>query len=136
MRHLFLVPSVLLVSLQLLAFEALAQAPAGGAAPHRPGFGEMLGNLFPLIIMVFLIFYFLVTRPQQQRLKAMEQLHGSLKKGDLVMTTSGIIARVGGIESDHFVLEIASGVRVKFEKTAVNRKVEKADQSKSESKEK
>ena len=103
--------------------DALAQAAAAPAA-HRPGFGEMLGNLFPLIIMVFFIFYFLVTRPQQQQQKALQDLHAALKRGDLVLTSSGIIARVSGIEADHFVLEIASGVKVKFEKSSVTRKVE------------
>ncbi|NMC63537.1 MAG: preprotein translocase subunit YajC [SAR324 cluster bacterium] len=107
-------------------------AQAAPAQVKRPGFGELLGNLFPLIIMVFFIFYFMVTRPQQQRQKALEDLHKELKKGDLVMTTSGIIARVSGIESDCFLLEIASGVKVKFEKSSVTRKLEKIASSKSE----
>lgn len=133
-RHISLPSSrAFLISLFLsAAFPAssvLAQTQQPG---HRPGFGEILGNLFPLIIMVFFIFYFMVTRPQQQKQKALEDLHAGLKKGDLVLTASGIIGRISGIESDHFVVEIASGVKVKFEKSTVNRKIEKVEQSKSE----
>ncbi len=118
------------IAISLRTLDAYAQTVA--AQPNRASFGELLGNLFPLIIMVFIIFHFMVTRPQQQRQKALEGLHKDLKKGDLVMTSSGIIARVSGIESDYFLLEIAAGTKVKFEKSSVTRKIEKVEQSKSE----
>lgn len=108
----------------VIANDAMAQASAGQVGMQRPSFGEMLGNMFPMIILVYFVFYFLVTRPKQQQQKQLLSLHSSLKKGDLVLTSSGIIARVSGIEPDHFLLDISNGVKVKFVKSHVLQKVE------------
>ena len=108
---------------------ALAQAAPG--AVKKPSLAEMFSNLLPLIIMVFFVFYFLVTRPQQQKIRQQEALMNALKKGDLVSTSSGILGRVAGIESDHILVEVASGVKVKFEKSAITQRIEKTEQSKS-----
>ncbi|NLF25081.1 MAG: preprotein translocase subunit YajC [Deltaproteobacteria bacterium] len=79
----------------------------------------------PMILMVFLIFYLLVILPQQKQLKMQEALLTSLKKGEMVLTSSGIIARVAGVENDHVLLEISNGVKVKFERSHIKFRVEK-----------
>ncbi len=93
--------------------EVFAQASAapGGQAPQ----GQMFFHTMVMLGIVFMVFYFLVFSPQQKKLKAQAALHASLKKGDSVVTSSGIIGRVAAVEKEYILLEIASNVRVKFE---------------------
>ena len=112
----------LLFASMLFVSEAFAQAAAGGP-PQSPG--EALMRTLPMLGIVFLIFYFLVFRPQQKKLNAQAELLGGLKKGDSVVTSSGIIGRVAGVEKDHILLEIANNVRVKFERSHIVKREEK-----------
>ena len=90
-----------------------AFADAGGAQS-----GGILAFL-PLIGFV-VILYFLIIRPQQKRQKQHQELIASIKKGDKVVTNSGIIATVSKVVSEHeVVLEIANGVHCKFVKSAI-----------------
>ncbi len=93
---------------------------------------QRIVSLIPMFIMVFLIFYILVHLPQQKEQKKREELINNLKKGDTVNTTSGIIGKVSGINTDSVLIEIASGVRVKFDKNAIKTHV--PTQSKSQAK--
>ena len=97
---------------------------------HRPGFGDVLFKMLPMFFMVFFIFYFMVIKPQQQKLKSQQDLLQSLKKGDSVVTTGGIIAKVAAIESDHVMLDIAPNVRLKLEPSHVAKRFEKNPQEK------
>ncbi len=100
------------LSLLLTPFsELFAQAGPGAV----PSFGQMMGKMLPMFVMVFFIFYFMVLKPQQQKIDAQKKLLESLKKGDDVATTGGIVGRVFSVEKDHVVLEIANSVRVRFE---------------------
>ena len=67
-------------------------AGSGGAAPG----GGMMGALLPLLLM-FLVFYILLIRPQQKRTKEHREFLSALKKGDEVMTSGGIYGKVTGI---------------------------------------
>jgi len=78
-----------------------------------------------MFIIVGAIFWFLVLKPQQDKLKAQQNLLSALKKGDAVVTSSGIIGRVAAVEKDHILVEIANNVRVKFEPSHIARKPEK-----------
>ncbi|SFN53068.1 preprotein translocase subunit YajC [Formivibrio citricus] len=84
---------------------------------------ENIMQFVPLILML-VVFWFLVIRPQQKRAKALQELVASLKKGDEVMMSSGILARVAKVEGDYFVLEIASGVEIVAQRSVVTGKVE------------
>jgi len=110
------------LGLTLLVSTFDASAQAGGPASHTPGIGEVLRGMLPMFAVVFLIFYYLVVKPQQKKLKDHQNLFGALKKGDSVITSSGIVGKVSAIEKDHVFLEIAQNVRVKFEKTHIARK--------------
>lgn len=82
-----------------LAF-AMGQAPGGEA----PGGTDMLMQFLPLILM-FVIFWFLLIRPQQKRAKAHKQMLAELKRGDRVVTSSGIIGRILEIDDEQVLLE-------------------------------
>jgi len=93
------------------------------AAPGGPdvGFFLMIGSLF-------LIMYLLVIRPQQRRQKEQEQMVKSVVKGDVVVTSGGLHGKVVGTTDDVLTLEIdvAKGVRVKVDRTSVERRTEKS----------
>jgi preprotein translocase subunit YajC len=84
-----------------------AQAPAAGAAQPSG-----LMQLMPLGIIV-IIFYFLLIRPQQKQAKQHQAFLKSVKKGDEVVTNSGIIGKVHTVASNIVTLEVARDVRVR-----------------------
>ena len=94
----------------------LAQEAAPPAAPPQ---GSLLMDTMMMVLMLFFIFYILVIKPQNEKVKAHQALMGALKKGDQVITTGGIIAKVAGIEKDHILLEVAANVRMKIERQHV-----------------
>ncbi len=83
--------------------------PAGGATGGAGGFASFV----PLILM-FVIFYFLLIRPQQKKAKLHREMIGNLKKGDRIMTNGGLYGRIVGLDGDAISLEIADKVRVKI----------------------
>ncbi|WP_374470153.1 preprotein translocase subunit YajC [Phenylobacterium sp.] len=99
----------------MFATPAYAQAAAG--APTG-GPQDMLIQFLPLIGLVIL-FYFLMIRPQQRRMKQHQQMLGGLKRGDTVVLSSGMIGKVVRVEDKEVGLEIATGVTVKVVKTMI-----------------
>lgn len=85
-----------------------AMAPQGG----QGGQGGGMGILF-MIVPLFLIFYFLLFRPQKKRADEQKALLSSLKKGDMVITQGGLHGRITGLTDSTVTLEIAEKVRVK-----------------------
>lgn len=84
------------------------------AAPEQPGFMESLVGMLPMLAICYLIFWVMVIRPQESKVKKHKQLLDSLKRGDSVVTTGGIIGRVASVEKDAVLVEIAPNVKVKF----------------------
>ncbi|NPB04268.1 MAG: preprotein translocase subunit YajC [Thermotogae bacterium] len=82
------------------------------------GFGDLLSLAFPFLILIA-AFYFFIILPQQREEKRRKQLIENLKKGDRVVTESGIVGAVVEVKDDIVVLEISPGVRVKFLKGAI-----------------
>ena len=76
-----------------------------------------------LIPGLFLIMYFVMIRPQQKQMKQQQALLAALKKGDEVVTQSGMFGRIYAITEKTITLEIANGVRVKVLKSSVQGKV-------------
>jgi len=97
-----------------------AWAEAAPAAVDASGFV----SLVPLIL-IFVIFYFLLLRPQIKRAKEHKQMAASLTKGDEVVSNGGILGRITKVDEAFITLEIADGVRVKLQKTAVTSLVPK-----------
>jgi preprotein translocase subunit YajC len=78
-----------------------------------------VSTLVPLVLL-FAIFYFLLIRPQQQRLKAHQALVNSVKRGDTVVTAGGLIGKVAKVKDDGEVMvEIADNVQVRVLKTTL-----------------
>lgn len=97
---------------------AFAEGPAAGAE-QAPG---VLIQLLPFVF-ILVIFYFLLIRPQKKRQDEHSKMISSLKKGDEVVTASGIFAEVADVRDNHFILKIADNVRVKAVKSSVSHKV-------------
>jgi len=97
-------------------FATPAYAQAAGAAPAGPE--GMLIQFLPLIGLVIL-FYFLMIRPQQRRMKQHQQMLSALKRNDVVVLSSGMIGKVVRVEDKEVGLEIATGVTVKVVKTMI-----------------
>ncbi len=94
---------------------AYAMGQAGGPAGQGAG---GFGGLVPIILM-FVIFYFLLIRPQQKRNKEHKEMINTLKKGDRIITSGGIYGRITGIEDNALQLEIADRVRIKIVRSNV-----------------
>lgn len=92
----------------LLGTKAFAQT-TGGAGGQPSGL-----EMFLPFIFIFVIFYFLIIRPQAKKQKDHQKFVTELKRGDSVITTSGILGTIEGINDTFVTLEIADGVRVKI----------------------
>ena len=78
------------------------------AAAQQP---SMLASFIPLIL-IFLIFYFLLIRPQQKKQKEHKVLLDSIKRGDEILSSGGILGKVIKVDNDKLTVEIAKGVNV------------------------
>ena len=99
---------------------AYAQAATGAAQP-----GILESFILPMI-PILVIFYFLMIRPQSKRLQKHQEFVGGLKRGDEILTTSGIYGRVEGITEKFVTLEVANGVKMRFAKSHVSGKATEA----------
>ncbi len=108
----------------MLIKEALAQG-AGAAG----GGSDMLFSMLPLVL-IFVVFYFLLIRPQQQKMKAHRAMVSSVKRGDKVLTSGGIYGSVVKVEDadDVAVVEIAKDVRVRVARSTISDVVNKTMQ--------
>jgi preprotein translocase subunit YajC len=92
--------------------QAWAQAAGGGS-------GDFLVQLFPLVL-IFIVFYFLLIRPQQSKMKAQKEMLSGVKRGDRVVTGGGFIGLVTKVISDsELQVELADGVRVRVVKQTI-----------------
>ena len=93
-----------------------AYAQTAGAAESGGAAGFL--SLAPLLL-VFVVFYFLMIRPQQTRMKALQASIAAVKKGDQVVTAGGIVGRVTKVEDAHVEVEIAANTRVRVVKATL-----------------
>ncbi len=78
-----------------------------------------LSSLVPLVLL-FGIFYFLIIRPQQQRMKAHQAMVAAVKRGDTVVTAGGLIGKVAKVKDDgELMVEIADNVQVRVLKSTL-----------------
>jgi len=86
-----------------------------------PSAGGTQGILFQLapLVLLFVLFYFMLIRPQQRRVKEHQGMVASLKRGDTVVLSSGIIGKVVRVEDTEIGVEVAQGVTVKVVKAMV-----------------
>lgn len=91
---------------------AYAQA-AGGAG----GAGAIFQ--FVPLILIFVIMYFLILRPQQKRMKEQRNMIAELKRGDQVVTQGGIIGKITDVKDDEVTVEIAQGVKIRVVRATI-----------------
>jgi preprotein translocase subunit YajC len=84
------------------------------AGEQQPSLMQSLISMLPMLAICYLIFWVMVIRPQESKVKKHKALLESLKRGDSVITTGGIIGRVSSVEKDGVLVEIAPNVKVKF----------------------
>ena len=92
-------------------------------APAGEGGGNPLVGFVP-ILLVMVIFYMLILRPQQRRHKEHQAMLGDLKRGDRVLTNGGIFATIQDVKDEFFVCTISDGVKVEVARNAVSARVE------------
>jgi preprotein translocase subunit YajC len=87
-------------------------------APGIGGSGQLLSFL-PLIL-IFVVFYFLLIRPQQKKAKQHQEMLGKLKKNDEVMTSGGIYGKVVALTDNVVTLEVAPNVRIRVNRPQIS----------------
>jgi preprotein translocase subunit YajC len=97
----------------MLISTAYAQS-AGGVASS-----DMLIQLAPLVL-IFIVFYFLLIRPQQRKLKEHRDMVEAVRRGDTVVTSGGIIGKVAKVDDAELTVEIADGVRVRVVRSTIS----------------
>jgi preprotein translocase subunit YajC len=109
----------------MLAQRAEASPPPGGSAKGRfmlisPAYAQGLGGSNDMImsllpfVLIFVIMYFLILRPQQRRVKQHQEMVKNLRRGDTIITSGGLVGKVTKVvDDDQVEVEIADGVRVR-----------------------
>ena len=97
-------------------FSSPAFASAGAAPTGAAGFFVSIAPL----LLIFVIFYFLLIRPQQRRLKQHRDLIGAVKKNDIAVTGGGVIGKVVKVDENEVELEIAAGTRIRVVKAMLS----------------
>jgi len=95
------------------AYLFLMAQPAGSAGQTNP-----LVTFLPLIL-VFVVFYFFMIRPQMKKQKEMTNYRSSLKRGDKVVTTGGIYGRIAEVKDTTIIMDVGGDVKLKIDKNAI-----------------
>jgi len=90
-------------------------SPAYAADPGQP---DPFLSFLPLIV-IFVIFYFLIIRPQTRRAKETRKMQEALQKGDEVVTASGQVGKITKISEQYLTLEIADNIQTVFQRNAI-----------------
>ena len=93
--------------------EAYAQAAAGGTP------GADLMTFLPMIA-IFVVFYFLLIRPQQKRAKETKAMLGALQKGDEVITAGGIVGKIARLDEQYAAIEVSPNVEIRVQRGAIS----------------
>lgn len=80
--------------------------------------GSSLMGFLPMILII-VVFWLFMIRPQMKRQKELRKFRESLQKGDKIVTTGGIYGKVSEIQDNAIIMEVAEGVRIKVDKAAV-----------------
>jgi preprotein translocase subunit YajC len=106
---------------------AWAQGAGGGGL-------DGLGGLLPLVL-IFVVFYFLLIRPQQKKAKQHREVLGNLRRGDRIVTNGGLIGTITRVPNDgELIVEIADGVKVRVMRGMIAESLSKTDPAPAKSK--
>lgn len=113
----------------MLPFHLLLAQGDAAAGAQNP-----LGGTLPMFLIMAVMFYFILIRPQQRQRKEQEKRIAALQKGDEVITSAGIHALVHNVKESTVVLKVAEGTMIEFDKAAVATVVKKPAAATAESK--
>ena len=99
-------------------FISSAWAQAAPAPTASPDFFGSMGSLLPLVLM-FVVLYFIMIRPQMKRQKEHKSMVDALAKGDEVVTSGGMLGKISKVGETFLGVEIASGVEIQVQRSAV-----------------
>lgn len=86
---------------------------------------QQIGQFLPMLLII-VVFYFFMIRPQMKKTKDHKKYVEELKKGDKVITTSGIHGKVVDVNDTTFLVEVESGTKIRFEKSSISLEASKA----------
>jgi len=95
-------------------FISPAFAQAAGASPQ-----DTLTTFILPMALIFVVFYFFMIRPQQQKQKQMKAMLEALRRGDKIVTAGGVIGTIAKVDNDEVQVEIADGVRVRVVRSTI-----------------
>ena len=108
----------------MFASPAFAQATGSG------GFGSTFGSLVPLLL-IFLIMYFIIIRPQQKKIKEHKNMVDNLRRGDQVLTQGGILGKITKVkEGEEIEVELAKDVKVSIIRSTIVNVLSKTEPAK------
>lgn len=102
-------------------------ATQGGA--QGSGGSSLLQGMIPFIL-IFVLFYFLILRPQQKQSRELKEMKSNLKRGDNILTSGGIYGKVVNVNEDVLSVEIAKGINIKMTRSGVSAIVNPEDENK------
>jgi preprotein translocase subunit YajC len=88
--------------------------------PQQGDSGSGITSTLVMFGLIFLIFYFMIVRPQQKRSKERQKMLDAIKKGDKIITSGGVHGTVVGIEEKTVLVQIADNVKVKVDRGSVS----------------
>ena len=88
-------------------------------AQASPDGGGMIGTVV-MFGLIFVIFYFMILRPQQKRAKERTKMLESIKKGDKIITSGGMHGKVINVDEKTILIEASDNVKLKFDRSAIN----------------
>jgi preprotein translocase subunit YajC len=106
----------------MLAQTGAPTTPAGNPQPQ----GAPAWGMLPMLLFMLAAFYFLLWRPQAKQRKEHAKLLSEIKSGDKVVTSAGMHGVVTNVKDKTFVIRIADGVKVEFDKSSISRVSEKS----------
>jgi preprotein translocase subunit YajC len=94
-------------------------ASVGAAAQGPTGFAALLGSPITMMVLMLVVFYFLLIRPQQKRAKEHRDMVEGLRRGDEVVTQGGLIGKVSKVADNELTVELAEGVKVQVVRATI-----------------
>ena len=116
------------LTLLLAQAETPSSAPSGGEAATP----SLLQSPLVMMVLIFVIFYFILIRPQKQKQKKLDAQRNSLKSGDKVITAGGIHGLVTNVKDHSITLKVADNVKIEFEKASIGTVISKENSESSE----
>ena len=108
-------------------FDLISTAHAMGAASGGGGSANPIASLLPFVLM-FVVLWLLILRPQMKKQKAQQRMIDELEKGDQIVTSGGLHGVIQNIKDDIIVVKIAENVKIEVSRAAVSRVKNKEEQ--------